>query len=185
MRNYQRAHESLPETSNRLAKKYGADELLATAHSIYEETRGINYAPPAEKSVRYFTLAQVAQELGIPKSKLGNMVEAGFLENIGTLELPTRPGKGLVLINQREVPKLKEILSSEEEVPQPKLLTLPAAAQTHDLPYGTLRSWHRSGQLPEKGREIFHTHGGGKILVDEKDVVRLKNRWSPKKKTRH
>jgi hypothetical protein len=185
MRDYQRAHETLPESTKRLAKKYGADELLATAHGIYEETRGMNYAPPAQKSVRYFTLSQVAEELGIPKGKLGSMVEAGVLENIGTLEHPTRPGKGLVLINEREVPKLKEILSNEEEVPRPKLLTLPEAAQTHDLPYGTLRSWHRSGQLPEKGREVFHTHGGGKILVDEKDIVRLKNHWTPKKKPRH
>jgi hypothetical protein len=60
------------------------------------------------------------------------------------------------------------------DVGQSKLITLKQAVATHGVAYETLRSWYRSGHLSVKGREIFHTHGGGKILVDEKDVLRLK-----------
>jgi hypothetical protein len=61
------------------------------------------------------------------------------------------------------------------DVGQPKLITLKQAVQSHGVAYETLRSWYRGGHLPEKGREVFHTHGGGKILVDERDVLRLKS----------
>jgi hypothetical protein len=64
---------------------------------------------------------------------------------------------------------------SDEKVVEPKLITLKEAVETHGVAYETLRSWYRSGHLPERGREVFATHGGGKILVDEKDVVRLKS----------
>jgi hypothetical protein len=60
-------------------------------------------------------------------------------------------------------------------VGQSKLITLKHAVETHGIAYETLRSWYRGGYLPEKGREVFHTHGGGRILVDEKDVLRLKS----------
>jgi hypothetical protein len=63
----------------------------------------------------------------------------------------------------------------DEKVVESKLITLKEAVNTHGVAYETLRSWYRGGYLPEKGREVFHTHGGGKILVDEKDVLRLKS----------
>jgi hypothetical protein len=63
----------------------------------------------------------------------------------------------------------------DEKAVESKLITLKEAVNTHGVAYETLRSWYRGGYLPEKGREVFHTHGGGKILVDEKDVLRLKS----------
>jgi hypothetical protein len=63
----------------------------------------------------------------------------------------------------------------QTEAPESKLITLKEAVEAHGVAYETLRSWYRGGYLPEKGREVFHTHGGGKILVDEKDVLRLKS----------
>src|SRR5918992_5001976 len=62
----------------------------------------------------------------------------------------------------------------DEKVVESKLITLKEAVDTHGVAYETLRSWYRGGYLPEKGREVFHTHGGGKKLVDEKNVLRLK-----------
>jgi hypothetical protein len=97
------------------------------------------------------------------------------------VEHPAKPESGIVLVEPREVIKLKEKAGLGEEAAEPKLITLVEAAKKHDLPYGTVRTWYKRGHLPEKGREVFGTHGGGKILVDEKEVIRLANRWTAKR----
>jgi hypothetical protein len=183
MREFQRAHESLRETTKRLIRKYGQDEFISTALQVYEEAKGINYSPPAKESVKLISVAQASEDFRIPHSTLVSWVVEGLLHNVGKWEAPSQPGRGIVLVDPHEVEKLRKKLGVGEEVAQPKLLTLKEAAQIHDLPYGTLRTWHQSGRLPVKGREIFHTKGGGKILVDEKDVIHLKNHRTPKRKT--
>jgi transcriptional regulator with XRE-family HTH domain len=75
----------------------------------------------------------------------------------------------------RQLQESQQQRKPEEKVVEPKLITLKGAEETYGVPYETLRSWYRSGHLPLKGREVFHTHGGGKILVNEQDVIRLKN----------
>jgi hypothetical protein len=80
-----------------------------------------------------------------------------------------------VLSSRKPGGRPRKTPESDEKVVEPKLITLKEAVETHGVAYETLRSWYRSGHLPERGREVFATHGGGKILVDEKDVVRLKS----------
>jgi hypothetical protein len=67
---------------------------------------------------------------------------------------------------------VRQLAHEAEILPEPKLITLQEAVETYGIPYETLRSRIRSGHLQVKGREIFHTHGGGKILVDEQDIFR-------------
>jgi transcriptional regulator with XRE-family HTH domain len=129
---------------------------------------------------------------------------SGLLEEQGRRWLARPGGRSIPLVSQVEVAYLKdnrpprgpiesfkkkmrididrlrrsrrqtEILP-DEELAEQKLITLKEAVETHGVAYETLRSWYRSGHLPERGREVFPTHGGGKILVDEQDVVRLKS----------
>jgi DNA-binding transcriptional MerR regulator len=75
---------------------------------------------------------------------------------------------------RRQRRRTKKNLIFDEKRAVQKLLTLKEAMETHGIAYETLRSWYRSGHLPLKGREKFGTHGGGKILVAEEDVIRLK-----------
>jgi len=182
MKDFQRSHESLLDTTKRLVRKYGREQLLTTVHRVYEETGGINYTPVTkELPIKFISLAQAAEEFKIPNSTLVKWIVEGWLHNVGKWEHPEQPESSVVLVDPREVEKLKE--KAQGEVEGPKLITLMEAAKIFDLSYGTLRSWRRSGRLLEKGRDPFPTKGGGKILVDEKDVIRLKDRLTPKKTT--
>jgi hypothetical protein len=181
-REYQRAHESLEQTHKRLLRKYGEDQFILTAHRVYEDAKGIQYQPMAKNvPVKYISIAQAAEEFQIANPTLAEWVANGWLHNVTKVEHPTKPESGIVLVEPREVAKLKEKLGLGAEAAEPKLIALVEAAKKYDVAYETVRNWYRSGRLPEKGREIFPTHGGGKILVDEQEVIRLKNLRAPKK----
>ena len=53
------------------------------------------------------------------------------------------------------------------------LITLEQAASEFGVPYSTLLNWVNVGHLEEKGREKYPARGGGKVLVDRKDVAHL------------
>jgi hypothetical protein len=157
---------------------------MITAHRVDEDANGIQYQAMAKNvPVKYVSIGQAAEELGIANHTVAEWVADGFLHNVTKVELPAKPETGIVLVEPREVAKLKEKVGLGEETAEPKLITLVEAAKKHDLPYETIRTWYRSGRLPEKGREVFGTHGGGKILVDENEVIRLTNRRTPKRKS--
>jgi transcriptional regulator with XRE-family HTH domain len=175
-REYQRAHESLEQTHKRLLRKYGEDQFIITAHRVYEDAKGIQYQAMAKNvPVKYVSIGQAAEESQIANQTLATWVADGLLHNVTKVEQPSKSESGIVLVEPREVMKLKEKLEVGTEAAEPKLITLVEAAKKYELPYGTVRSWYRRGHLPEKGREVFGTHGGGKILVDEKEVIRLKS----------
>jgi hypothetical protein len=136
MREFQRARESLPETTNRLGRKYGQEELLATVIDGYEKAKGINYAPPAKETVKFITLAQAAEQFGIPASTLIRGIADGLLQNVGKFQHPDQPEIGVILVDQNEVQRAREELGVREEESQPKLLTLKEAAETHGIAYG-------------------------------------------------
>ena len=56
---------------------------------------------------------------------------------------------------------------------EPTLVTLDDAAAKYGIPRTTLENWVRVGHLEEQGRERFPARGGGKILVDEREVAFL------------
>jgi hypothetical protein len=183
-REHQRAHESLEQTFKRLHRKYGEDQFMLTAHQVDDAARGIQYQAMAKNvPVKYLTIGQASEEFQIANDTLATWVADGLLHNVTKVELPAKPEIGIVLVEPREVAKLKEKVGVGAEAAEPKLITLVEAAKKYDLSYGTVRTWYRSGRLPEKGREVFPTHGGGKILVDEQEVIRLTNRWTPKRKS--
>jgi hypothetical protein len=127
------------------------------------------------KPVNLISVGQAAETLGIPASTIVNWVGEGYLQNVGKWKHPDQPELGVVLVDPHEVERAKEKLGAGEEEAQPKLLTLREAGETYDIAYGTLCTWLRSGDLPKKGQEIFHTDSGSKrrILVADADV-RLK-----------
>jgi hypothetical protein len=183
-RENQRAHESLEQTFKRLHRKYGEDQFILTAHQVYEDAKGIHYGAMAKHvPVKYVSIGQAAEEFGIANPTLAAWVADGLLHNVAKVEHPGKPEISIILVEPREVAKLKEKVGAGQEAAEPKLIALPDAAKKYDLPYGTVRTWYRSGRLPEKGREVFGTHGGGKILVEENDVIRLKHRRTSKRKT--
>jgi hypothetical protein len=176
-RENQRAHESLEQTFKRLHRKYGQDPFIITAHQVDDAAKGIQYQAMAKNvPVKYVSIGQAAEEFGIANQMLAAWVADGLLHNVTKVEHPANPESGIVLVEPREVAKLKEKVGLGEEAAEPKLITLVEAAKKHDVPYMTVRGWYKRGHLAEKGREVFGTHGGGKILVDEKEVIRLKNR---------
>jgi hypothetical protein len=176
-RESQRAHESLDQTFKRLHRKYGADQFMITAHRVDEDAKGIQYQAMAKNvPVKYISIGQAAEEFGIANPTLATWVADGWLHNVTKVEHPAKPEIGIVLVEPREVAKLKEKVGLGEEAAEPKLISLPDAARKYDLPYGTVRAWYQRGHLPEKGRDVFGTRGGGKILVAENDLIRLKNR---------
>jgi hypothetical protein len=181
-REYQRTHESLEQTHKRLLRKYGEDQFILTTHRVYEDAKGIQYQSMAKNvPVKYISIGQAAEEFGIANPTLAEWVADGLLHNVTKVEHPKQPEIGIVLVEPREVAKLKEKLGLGEEAAEPKLITLVEAAKKYDVAYETVRNWYRSGRLLEKGREVFPTHGGGKILVDEQEVIGLKNLRAPKK----
>jgi transcriptional regulator with XRE-family HTH domain len=183
-RENQRAHESLDQTDKRLLRKYGEDQFILTAHRVYEDAKGIQYQAMAKNvPVKYVTIGQASEAFQIANGTLAEWVADGLLHNVTKVEHPAKPESGIVLVEPREVMKLKEKVGVGEEAAEPRLITLVEAANKFDLPYETIRNWYRSGRLPEKGREVFGTHGGGKILVDEKEIIRLTNRRTSKRKT--
>jgi hypothetical protein len=183
-RENQRAHESLDQTDKRLLRKYGEDQFILTAHRVYEDAKGIQYQAMAKNvPVKYVTIGQASEEFQIANDTLVEWVADGLLHNVTKVEHPAKPESGIVLVEPREVAKLKEKVGVGEEAAEPTLITLVEAAKKYDLPYWTVRSWYHRGHLPEKGREVFGTHGGGKILVDEKEIVRLLNRRTLKRKS--
>jgi hypothetical protein len=180
-REAQRAHESLEQTHKRLLRKYGEDQFMITAHRVYEDAKGIQYQAMAKNvPVKYISIGRAAEEFQIANHTLAAWVADGLLHNVTKVEHPSKPETGIVLVEPREVMKLKEKVGAAAE---PKLISMPEAARKYDLPYTTVRAWYRRGHLPEKGREVFGTHGGGKILVAEKEVSRLANRWAAKRKS--
>jgi hypothetical protein len=182
-RESQRAHETLEQTHKRLLRKYGEDQFILTAHRVYEDAKGTHYQAVAKNvPVKYVSIGQAAEEFGIANHTLAEWVADGWLHNATKVEHPAKPETGIVLVEPREVMRLKEKVGLGEEAAEPKLIAMPEAAKKYDLPYTTVRSWYRRGYLPEKGREVFGTHGGGKILVEENDVIRLTNRRPPKGK---
>jgi hypothetical protein len=183
-RENQRAHESLEQTFKRLHRKYGEDQFMFTAHQVDVAAKGIQYQAMAKNvPVKYITIGQASEEFQIANDTLAAWVADGLLHNVTKVEHPAKPEIGIVLVEPREVMKLKEKVGVGEEAAEPRLITLVEAANKFDLPYETIRNWYRSGRLPEKGREVFGTHGGGKILVDEKEIIRLTNRRTSKRKT--
>jgi hypothetical protein len=145
---------------------------------------------------RITTLDHASSVSGVKLGTLRNYLSEGKLSERGHIFIP---GRQKVLIDLDE---LDSVLSSRKpggrprKIPEPllpkrprgrprktpktggvepKLITLKEAVETHGVGYETLRSWYRSGHLLERGREVFGTHGGGKILVDEQDVTRLKS----------
>lgn len=56
-----------------------------------------------------------------------------------------------------------------------RLATLKEMSIKYGMPYGTLLYWAQIGRLQIKGREPFSARGGGKLLVDELEVVKLKS----------
>jgi hypothetical protein len=183
-RENQRAHESLDQTFTRLHRKYGRDQFMITAHQVDEAAQGIQYQAMAKNvTVKYITIGQASEAFQIANDTLAEWVADGLLHNVTKVEHPAKPESGIVLVEPREVMKLKEKVGVGEEAAEPTLITLVEAAKKYDLPYWTVRSWYHRGHLPEKGREVFGTHGGGKILVDEKEIVRLLNRRTLKRKS--
>ena len=183
-RENQRAHESLDQTFKRLHRKYGQDQFILTAQRVYEDAKGIQYQAMAKNvPVKYVTIGQASEEFQITNDTLATWVADGLLHNVTKVEHPAKPESGIVLVEPREVMKLKEKVGLGEEAAEPTLITFVEAAKKYDVPYETIHTWYRSGRLPEKGREVFGTHGGGKILVDEKEVIRLANRRTPKRKS--
>jgi transposase-like protein len=181
-REYQRAHESLEQTIKRLRRKYGEDQFNLTAQRVDEDAKGVDYPSMAKNvPVKYISIGQAAEEFGIANSTLATWVTAGLLYNVTKVEHPANPESGMVLVEPREVAKLKEKLGAGPEAAEPKLIALPDAARKYDLPYETVRTWYQRGHLLEKGREVFGTHGGGKILVEEQEVIHLVNRRTPKR----
>jgi hypothetical protein len=175
-RESQRAHEPLEQTQKRLLRKYGEDQFIITAHRVYEDAKGINYSSIAKNvPVKYISIGQAAEEFQIANHTLATWVADGLLHNVTKVELPAKPEIGVVLVESHEVQKLKEKLGLSAEAAEQKLISLPDAARKYELPYGTVRAWYQRGKLSEKGREVFGTHGGGKILVAEEDVFRLKS----------
>jgi len=65
------------------------------------------------------------------------------------------------------------------------LITLEEAARLFEIPYGTLGRWVHKGHLEVKERRTYPAPGGGKVLVDKRDVEYLKlnppKRGRPKK----
>ena len=55
----------------------------------------------------------------------------------------------------------------------PKLITLDDASERYGLPYNTLLSWVHRGHLTEHGRQPFPARRGGKILIDENELIHL------------
>jgi hypothetical protein len=183
-RENQRAHESLEQTVKRLHRKYGADQFMLTAQRVDEDAKGIQYQAMAKNvPVKYISIGQAAEEFQIANHTLAEWVADGWLHNVTKVEHPAKPESGIVLVEPREVAKLKEKVGLAAEAAEPKLISMPEAAKKYDLPYETIRTWYQRGALPEKGREVFGTHGGGKILVAEQEVIRLKNRRTPKRKS--
>jgi hypothetical protein len=183
-RENQRAHESLNQTFKRLHRKYGRDQFMITAHQVDEEANGIQHQAMAKNiPVKYMTIGQAAEKFQIANDTLATWLADGLLLNVTKVQHPANPESGIILVEPREVAKLKEKVGLGDEAAEPKLITLVEAAKKYDLPYETIRTWYRSGRLPEKGREVFSTHGGGKILVDENEITRLMNRRTPKKKS--
>jgi hypothetical protein len=179
-RESQRAHEPLEQTFKRLHRKYGQDQFMITAHQVDDAAKGIHYQAMAKNvPVKYVSINQAAEEFQIANHTLAAWVADGWLHNVTKVEHPSKPEIGIVLVEPREVAKLKEKVGAEAA--EPKLIALPDAARKYDVPYTTVRAWYHRGHLPEKGREVFGTHGGGKILVDEKEVIRLKNRRTAKR----
>jgi hypothetical protein len=183
-RENQRAHESLEQTFKRLHRKYGRDQFMITAHQVDEEANGIQHQAMAKNvPVKYMTIGQAAEEFQIANATLVEWVADGWLQNVTKVQHPAKPESGIVLVEPREVAKLKEKVGIGEEAAEPTLITLVDAAKKYDVPYWTVRAWYHRGHLSEKGREVFGTHGGGKILVDENEVIRLMNRRTPKRKS--
>jgi hypothetical protein len=183
-RESQRAHEPLEQTQKRLLRKYGEDQFIITVHRVYEDAKGINYRSMGKNvPIKYMSISQASEEFHIANHTLATWVAGGWLQNVTKVELPAKPEIGVVLVVPHEVQKLKEKVGLGAEAAEPKLLGLREAAIKHDVPYGTVRSWYQRGALPAKGHEIFHTHGGSKALVDEADVINLKNRRTPKRKS--
>jgi hypothetical protein len=183
-RENQRAHEPLNQTFKRLHRKYGRDQFMITAHQVDEEANGIQHQAMAKNvPVKYMTIGQAAEEFQIANATLVEWVADGWLQNVTKVQHPAKPESGIVLVEPREVAKLKEKVGIGEEAAEPTLITLVDAAKKYDVPYWTVRAWYHRGHLSEKGREVFGTHGGGKILVDENEVIRLMNRRTPKRKS--
>ena len=77
----------------------------------------------------------------------------------------------------------EETISDVVEAALPKeqdLITLEEAAEQHGIPYGTLTRWIHVGHLNVIDRIRFPARGGGKVLVDNNDVMYL-SRHRPKK----
>jgi hypothetical protein len=143
---------------------------------VDDAAKGIQYQAMAKNvPVKYITIGQAAEEFQIANDTLAGWVADGLLHNVTKVEQPSKPEHGIILVEPREVMKLKEKLGVRTEAAEQKLISLPDAARKYELPYGTVRAWYQRGKLAEKGREVFGTHGGGKILVAEEDVFRLKS----------
>jgi hypothetical protein len=84
--------------------------------------------------------------------------------------------KGFVVAVEKPQVRERRAMEGQEDKGAAELITLKEAVEAHGVPYETLRSWLRSGYLSVKGRETFGTHGGGKILVDNNDINRLKSK---------
>jgi transcriptional regulator with XRE-family HTH domain len=56
------------------------------------------------------------------------------------------------------------------------LMTLAEASQTSGIPVGTLRNYLHEGKLTARGREFASAPGGGKVLVDAKELRSLPRR---------
>jgi hypothetical protein len=182
-RENQRAHETLDQTFKRLHRKYGRDQFMITAHQVDAAAEGIQYQAMAKNvPVKYITIGQAVEAFQIANDTLAAWVADGLLHNVTKVEYQPKPESGIILVEPREVAKLKEKVGVEAEAAEQKLIALPDAARKYGLPYETVRSWYQRGNLRELGREVFGTHGGGKILVDEKEVIRLKNRRTQKRR---
>ncbi len=66
----------------------------------------------------------------------------------------------------------QEMIDKVVTAAEPILITLEAAAHKHSLSLAALRKWVTRGNIAEKGRERFAAPGGGKLLIDEIELLR-------------
>ena len=90
----------------------------------------------------------------------------------------TRNGDGLVPLDvlvkaMEEAGTPQEVIETVVLAIEPKLITIEAAAEKFQMGVHTIHTYLKRGHLEEKGRQKFAAPGGGKILIDENELVAL------------
>ena len=73
-----------------------------------------------------------------------------------------------------------EVIEKVVVATEPNLITLKHAAEKYGIALESLRNWLYRANITERARESFPARGGGKVLIDENELIAYLERRNPK-----